>query len=571
MAEPVTLTWELSSPAPIERVWRVLSDTDRFNKVAELGFRFESEPQPDGSVKRTGRARFLGLDMTWEELPFQYRAPEWFRVVRRFHGTPAEEVVTTLRLRRTAKGTDIRYTVAVTPRTILARPLVSLELNTRTRPKLDRALNYMLAELVGTAGPILGGPPPLGPEANARLTTLSADLGPPGFGEKLSTLLRTAPLREQDNIAPLRLAKAWNLLPEQAVPAFLDAVRVGVLSLRWDLICPSCQGPAARMETLGEPERRVHCSSCNVYFDGTFPDSVAVTFRPAPAIRDFDVPVECIGSPGRQRHMLAQERFAPGEQAEVALELPIGPFRLRTWPPLETASVEVRPDAADTELRVVAKDGALTPPRLRAAPGLVKLLIHNDTDRPLRLVLEQLERPPDVLTAGQLLDMPGARDLLPEQAVDPSLAVESLRAGAVLLPHPDDREATRERFEAAVRTFGPRCVVSGERGTLATWPSFDDALRAGQALMESLGTGAAVSSGTLLEVGLVDEVVPMGSVVDGLLRMLPCVAPGVLAAPIGILEDAEVAATVRREGLAAVELPWDVPGVGVIVALAPGG
>src|SRR5690349_21251126 len=117
MANPTVLEWELVTRAPIEQAWRELSDTDRFNKVAEAGFSFaRSEPgaAPRGSISK------LGLTVSWTEEPFSFRAPRWFRVERRFEGGPAEKLVARADLTPLPTGgTGIHYKIEVTPRGFL--------------------------------------------------------------------------------------------------------------------------------------------------------------------------------------------------------------------------------------------------------------------------------------------------------------------------------------------------------------------------------------------------------------------------------------------------------------------
>ena len=98
MATSHKLTWELHTQADITAAWASLSDTDRFNRLAELNFTFE--PAPAGSsVRRIGRMKRLGMVLTWDELPFTYEAPRWFKTRRIFHGGPAKEFSATLQLK----------------------------------------------------------------------------------------------------------------------------------------------------------------------------------------------------------------------------------------------------------------------------------------------------------------------------------------------------------------------------------------------------------------------------------------------------------------------------------------
>ena len=257
--------------------------------MANLGFQFIEDPRPDGTIHRTGKARRLGMMLTWDDLPFQYQAPEWFRKVRRFHNGPAAEMVNLVRLRPERGGTAIRYSFEVYPRFSILRPLVALEVYAFTRPALDRTLNKLLGLLAGQREAYDRRPPPLSLEARELLKQGIGRIQPQKFGTALQHFLLNAPLQDQDRILPLRLARRWDVPDRVALEGFLTAVREGLLTLRWDVLCPSCRAPKQRADQWVELAREVHCASCNIQFDGTFPDSLEVSFRPAQALRTFAV------------------------------------------------------------------------------------------------------------------------------------------------------------------------------------------------------------------------------------------------------------------------------------------
>ncbi|MCP4809988.1 MAG: hypothetical protein GY913_07715 [Proteobacteria bacterium] len=68
MADPVRIQWELHTRADLDTTWLHLSDTDRFNRVAELGFTFTEAPDDSGEVVRVGHMNKLGLSLSWDEL-----------------------------------------------------------------------------------------------------------------------------------------------------------------------------------------------------------------------------------------------------------------------------------------------------------------------------------------------------------------------------------------------------------------------------------------------------------------------------------------------------------------------
>lgn len=549
MAEPINKVWELRSPANIEDTWAVFSDTDRFNRVAELGFRFEQLQLSDGSVRRTGKGVFFaGITAEWEELPWSWKAPEWYRSTRRFLGGPAEEMTVQLRLRPEPDGgTAVRYSVSVTPRNLLLRPIVMADLSLSSAPKVERALTALLTELSGRGTPPCLTPPDLSPEGDALLRR--ARIEPPAVKDALSKALRSLPLREQDRLMPLRLAAEWRLDPDTLIVGMLQGVREGVLAMRWELICPSCVGPAQRVERISEAAR-VHCSSCNIWFDRTFPDAVAVSFRAAPALRPEDVPVECVGSPSKQPIVIFRERLDPEGQVTQTLNLKPGAYRVRTWPPRESAILDVLDTpTGDGTARFTAHDDGVDPPRVVVGPGEQRVTLQSRAARAVEIAIERTVRPADVLSAGRLLSMPESRGLLPAALVSPNLKVESMRFTTVTAP-PPRAGAQLDHVERLLRGHKPRRLIVGERGALATFDTFATGLAAARALALA-GYGAAISVGAAVEVQQQenDPVVPMGAPVEDALSMLAEAAPGRLILGRGLERDPEVAEALKAAGL----------------------
>ncbi|MCK6515656.1 DUF5939 domain-containing protein [Myxococcota bacterium] len=551
MAEPITKVWELRSPATIEDTWSVFSDTDRFNRVAELGFKFEQLQLSDGSTRRTGKGVFFaGITAEWEELPWSWKAPEWYRSTRRFMGGPAEEMTVQLRLRPEPDGgTAVRYSVSVTPRNFLLRPVVMADLSLSSAPKVERALSALLTELSGRGAPPNLAPPPLGAEAEALLSR--AQIEPAQVKTALFDALRTLPLREQDRLMPLRLAADWGYAADPVILGMLQGVREGILAMRWELICPSCVGPAQRAERIGEAVR-VHCSSCNIWFDRTFPDAVAVSFRAAPALRPDEVPVECVGSPAKQPIVILRERLEPDASVEHTLHLKPGAYRVRTWPPRESAILDVLDaPAGDGTASFTAHDEGVDPPRLVVGPGEQRITLHSRAARPVEIAIERTVRPPDVLSAGRLLGLPEARGLLPAALIHPDLKVEALRFTTLGAP-PQGGAGQLDHLERLLRGHSPRRLIVGERGALATFDTFAQGLTAARSLV-SAGFGAALSVGPAVEVQqrASDPIVPMGAPVEEALSLLPEAAPGRLLLGRGLEHDPEVAEALRAAGLGA--------------------
>jgi hypothetical protein len=527
----VRTSWDLTTQADIYTTWAAFSDSDQFARVNGSGFSFTEEARPDGTVLRTGAMKQLGLTFTWDELPFQYRAPTWWKNTRVFHQGPAAEVITTLRLHAEGEGTAIRYTVEVVPRSALIKPMVAINFAATMKPKLERTLRALVAHLDDGAARFEPETPPMTLEAEQRLAEVGERLQPPEVAGALLDFIREAPLAEQNRMDPLLLARDWGLPKDDVVACMLQAAKEGILSIHWVLICPSCLAPKAE---LGGSEP--HCPSCNITYDGSFPDSVAVFFRPAPAIRDFELRVDCIGSPARQPHVVAQDLVMPAEQAELRLPLTNGVYRLRTSPPSGAASLEVRPDAPPVSLDLSAEPAGLEPPLLRAVPGVTTLKVHNPRQQPVLVKLERRWRAPGLLTAGHALERyPMARQLLPAGTIPSEFTAYRGVVVAMSPPAPGDPQPLPS---------GSRLMYHSDQGLVAVFASPEEALYALRQLGELGLVSAGLAAGPVMEMTLNGHTVPMGEAVDAALDVMYSAAPGAAAMPVELAEEGDM-----RQGL----------------------
>lgn len=523
MATSHKLTWELHTRADITAAWASLSDTDRFNRLAGLGFTFE--PAPAGSaVRRIGRMKRLGMVLTWDELPFTYEAPRWFKTKRIFHGGPAKEFSATLQLKEASDGgTDIRYVVDVTPRNALTSPVVKIDLERSTRPQLDRVWKMLIEDLDAAQAPRDVPPPELSPEKEKALERLLAQLPQDAITAQIGIFLRSAPLRDQDHMAPPTLAARWGMKEWPLTERLLQATELGLLKLNWEILCPSCRSP---QEAAGQGEKELHCSSCEIPFDDALPDSVVVSFRPAKTVREFEVAQDCVGSPALTRHILASRSLGPNESLQLDMHLAPGPYRLRTWPNRGSASLEVRPGPASSLEVQVAKD-RMSPPLLRAEPGPVAMTLHNTTDQPMRVILESSWRATGELTAGRLVEhLPKSAALLPMGMPIASAQTGRRTVLAVLRVGKSDLQALSHYLKAA---GADRVLLSRSGAALAIFEQSADALTALQAMPSPKELRAGLSEGVLIELGAGAQRKPMGPTAQAAMAGARAVAAGHVA------------------------------------------
>ena len=113
---PVQLHWQKLLPTRnLTAAWAILSDTDRFNRAANLGFEFEEEVDDGGRRIKVGKVRRMGMELVWEDDPFTYLAPRQLVSVRRFRTGPLKRLETTIRLQEASEPRPASHVLPRTP------------------------------------------------------------------------------------------------------------------------------------------------------------------------------------------------------------------------------------------------------------------------------------------------------------------------------------------------------------------------------------------------------------------------------------------------------------------------
>ena len=337
--------WEFDLESSPEQLWPLVADTNRFNRdtgvpeveaVSAKGTRL-------GNARRRLRLFFLGMAVEWEEQPFEWTRPQRFGVVRRYTKGPITELrvlaeliprETSLPEGRNSTGTKLVYQLWAKPRGILGLVIIPIQIGiisarnfAKTFREYDELAQHGLT--VASVAPEVD----FVPGGRARLLALSEKLAAEGIETELVALLVDHVENSDDfalaRIRPYELAAQWKQTRRAVLEACLAATRAGMLDLQWNLICPMCRGGPA-MDSLQEIASQVHCPACSIDFTVNFEQSVELTFRLNPSIREVHGESFCIGGPQVTPHIVVQQLLAPRSNRAIELALEEGRYRLRT-------------------------------------------------------------------------------------------------------------------------------------------------------------------------------------------------------------------------------------------------
>ncbi len=538
----------------MEKVWALVSDSDRFNRHLGTVFTFRESLDASGRVLRVGEERSLGLTFRWEERVFDFQAPRGFHVERVFENGPVARIHVDLKLGEEEKKTKIYYAISIWPSSAVGRFLVKARL-VGVRRKVSGAFEEILKLLEGRNAKYDVPPPSLSKASRERVSEAERQLEPRAFGVALAHHIRTAPLHEQDRMAPLRLARLWGLDENVVIDGCLAAVRLGVLSMTWDLLCPSCHGAKSRRETLEDETYHADCPSCNVSFTVS-PVSLAVSFRPAPTIRAIKIAPRCIGSPARTPHILVRERLEPNKGLYWTLPLEQGGYRIRAQTSLRAANLEVREGLEPGVVTVRIGESGVQPALLRVGTGAVTVVVDSHLRAPEWIVLERRWDAQDVLTAGRLLERHALSRLLPPGSIAKTLVAQVTRSCVLVVESLEDDKVLAS-VERRLATERPHHVYRGTRSLVARWLDFDALLGAIRVLEGTPEICGAATVGAIVELAGENSRLPAGQAVEDAFLALRISLPGRTVLASSAVVDEEVSKVLGRKdpGLRLVEGP----------------
>lgn len=433
---------------PRAEVWARLTDTDRLNRASGLAPIAVAKHEGHGASRFRVETAIGPLSLEYEELPFEWRAPEWFGVRRRILSGPVRELEIHFALTPERQG-DVDGTrietrvVGVLTSGVLGGPgrlLARLVLS-----KMQHAIDLLLepapddahasrpghdARLAAPRPSSTSLPPrraslrPEHLEARARLAAEATPRARPHV-DALFALIEGDDDVELLRMRPYDWAERWGAPRRAALELALSAVSAGVLDLEWALICPSCRGSAETVRSLRAIGDEGHCHACDLRFGLELDRAVEATFRPTRALRAVDDRPFCIGGPARTPHVEVQRVVRPGDQ--LVLDAPPREGRHRLFARGgATAALMLRADAPDAiDVRLDAR--GFTPDVLALAPGgVVRLAVDGGDERHVKL--EALRFADRAATAHDLSQLPAFRARFSAEVLRPDLALKVSRA-----------------------------------------------------------------------------------------------------------------------------------------------
>jgi class 3 adenylate cyclase len=448
--------WEFDLESSPEQLWPLVADTNRFNRDTGLP---EVESVKGGSknpknARRRLRLSTFGIPVEWEEQPFEWTRPSRFGVVRRYTKGPVAElrVIAELTPRSVqtndlvdappSTGTTLVYEIWARPKNVIGLIAIPIQfglLSARTFARTFREYDELAKH--GRTVANVSENVEFVPGGRAHLLALSEKMAATGTNEELVALLVDC-LENADEfslvrIRPYELARQWRQPQRQVLEACLCATRAGILDLQWNLVCPMCRGGPAT-DSLKDITSEVHCPGCNIDFAVNFEQSVELTFRPNPSIRETDTETFCIGGPQVQPHIAAQQLLAPHSTRAIDLSLQAGRYRLRTMSLAGWQHLRASENGGGVVTLRATNDGWANEEIAIDTTGHINF--ENATEDEQLFILERAAWSDDAATAAEVTALQVFRDLFASEALRPG---EQISVGTLTVLFTDLRNSTR--------------------------------------------------------------------------------------------------------------------------------
>jgi eukaryotic-like serine/threonine-protein kinase len=576
-------TWDfVSSPS---QLWPYVSNTDRVNHAIGLpAVTYTTRQDPIQGVQRFAETKVAGQRIRWQEHPYEWIEGRRLSVLREFTHGPFRWFVNVVELQPTVGGgTRIAQTLIVSPRNWLGKQLARLQLGKKSKTNFGRAYqqidDYISQSQFGQADrdPFIGRTelrPGQIQKLQARLEQLRERNIDPLVIDTLGQFLEHASDLEVARIRPIALAERFKLNPNLVINACLEGTRLGIFSLLWDIMCPSCRIPADIQETLSAIKDHGFCEACNLNFGIDLADSVELIFRVHPEIRAVVTATYCIGGPAWSRHVVAQVRLAAGERFACDLNLSEGAYVVRG--PQLPFTINFRVGHNEGMRRIELSTAR--PPgdsRIQLPVGAQVIHLCNDSAVDQQVRIERTADRHDALSAARASTLALFRELFPAEVLssDQIVSVAHITVMRVKIhgsqqlyeslgdgPAFSQIRASLERILRIVKAGSGAVVKTIGEGVLASFADPKSALSTAVELVKAEDRNAqpvsvAIHSGTAM-VATVDERLDyFGKTLKSLEQLVEAASPQSIALTSSIVELAEVQSLLEEQQLPVRVLP----------------
>lgn len=422
--------------------WNFITDSSRLNKVLGLAPAefFEDEGLRHGLTRYGAfpwrNKKFIGgIWVRWKEPTWEWAANDFLICRKIFYKCPLDRVWVLFHLKDDGDFTDVYGTYVMSVRSKLVYPLVPFF---RRQLKSGWSAALEIFEQRRTQGDIswsnpseiqrwFSSPSKSNMEGTKAVQTAVSSLSKKGFHsqdlEKLSKWILHAPDDQVERMRLREIARRLGVTPEATLSAGAELTKLGVLKLRWDVLCPHCRGSRLSVEAIDTIPQQFSCAVCDIDFSTRSEERIEIVFSPAKFIRDPAVKLYCAADVFSKSHIVLQAHIPKATKREFNFHLRPGLYQVRNREKFSPVMIEVTSETAPSHLELVFSGKTSAQETFRVSQNL-NLKIENLLESPLTLSFETLAWDMDILRPHVILGRRDYRGFFDKQALAANVALE---------------------------------------------------------------------------------------------------------------------------------------------------
>lgn len=427
LATPMDSLWEFDLPVTREEMWPHLIDTSALNK--RVGMPRYDYQEKDG--KLMGKTRQVGFRLEWEEVPWEWEYLKEIGNARIYskgfgHYVRSRIILETLGESRC----KVYLYFGWIPRNFFMRKLLQYAM-----PKLEISFRKAFDEIADEIkrkkpkkALIPGKEFSFVPEAQwihpEKLDKETQNLINKGISKEavksVFDWIKTASDNDLDRIRIKEVSRNLNLDPDEILFLFLQACRLGIFTLSWDIVCPHCRGVRTSLTRLSDLPAKDECEVCEIDFDTTGVNSIEVTFHLHPSIRIIEKQFFCAAEPATKQHILLTKIIPAKKSFSSNLLIGSGVFRLRKKGDKKYRLVDIKQSYQQTDILWLPETKE---EEIKVSPK-PNLVFENESDSDVTIVLEERSEDQISLRPSEIFNYQEFRDLFSEEAVATNLQLD---------------------------------------------------------------------------------------------------------------------------------------------------
>jgi class 3 adenylate cyclase len=419
--KPMHFFWKYDLPVPVEKLWPYIADLSSFNRRVGMGeMKFtEKNGRLQGFAVNVGKKNY------WEEVPWEWEYGRQFSHARVYsEGLPYYMRARYLFEELEPGKCRLYAYLSFIPRGPLSRLLIHIGLQQMKKGygKALKEITTAIQRQERLKPPAV--PAQLPPAVREKLNGIRHQLVEGGtraeITEKLIRYVETEPDESIYRIRVKPLAREWKVSEKDLLLAFLNATRLGLFNLTWDVLCPHCRGVRDEVKGLGQLPKRGNCEVCKIDFDATSFNALEITFHVHPSIRPVQKRLYCAAEPATKPHIKMQKTLLPGSELALPTLLGLGRYRLRIGGRELYNLLDINEGSGETEVKW--KD-SLAEQNLNSA-HFPTVVLHNTSSEPRMFILEENRVDLEALRPVDLFSFQGFRDLFSQEALAADIKLE---------------------------------------------------------------------------------------------------------------------------------------------------